>query len=163
MKTHEFAVRFGAAVAATPFLRAPLGKQLKSTRSIELSHFTVDSPGGSSATWMIKLGNGVNTPSTNSWSQSGYAFPVGTASNTVVFDRPRLLSFHAVPTLGSLDITITDFDGGPVSFTSLTLWLLVRYDDDHTDLAVVASEAGWGEPVQGKNNWRSFSVARQKQ
>lgn len=148
MKTHEFVVRF----TTTTQLVAHLQKTLRATIAIELTQFTVVNPTGS-ATWMIKLA-GSNVPATNSWMTRGYPIPVGKVTNTVVFDNPRLVSLHAVPTLTSLDISITDFDGSAVTFDELTLWFLVRYNDDTTDLAVRALESGLTEPVTGANNWR---------
>lgn len=166
MKTHEVAIRFGANTNTVARQLVHIGKQLKAVRRIELLQYHVRTPSAAnSSCWMLRLNENMGLAQTNSWQRPGYAFPVTPGPGNrapVIFTLPRLVSQHHYPTLGAMNVSISDYDGGPVTFTELILWLLIRYDDDYTDLDVVAAEAGLTEPVHGRNNWRNAAGTAHK-
>lgn len=158
-KRQEFVVRMvGAAPAATSaYMKAQLPTTLKQVRAVHLLSYFVRgvTAGNPSLLWQLKLGNAIHIEQTNNTQAPGYLFPVSTLDTHVVFDNPRLLTSHGLAALSEINVTVCDHAGAPVIFDEAVFFFEFVYDEETTNLSVVAAEQGIKETLHGTNNWRA--------
>lgn len=139
VKRQEFAVRFGSGVTRQT---VHIGKMLKAVRGIELLGYVAAGLDGVPVTYQIRFDE-IQSPQLKSWATPGYSFPlcrqnganaVATGHMVMMFDTPRLVSNQGVTTLEQLTCTISTATGAAPSYTELTMWFNILYEDDRMDL-----------------------------
>ena len=145
------------------YVKAEMPRRMDEVRAIWLLGYHVRGAASATSLWQLQFGGALHVEQTNSEQRPGYLFTAPPSAEPVRYDQPRLISGHGIPTLSELNLTLTAWDGTPVVFDEAVFFLEFMFHERRTDLAIVAKEQGLREPVQGTNNWRGNTPARQHQ
>lgn len=159
MKEHHFVVRF---TTGQRTISSDINKRLKGVRRIALSQYHIDglAAPGVSRTWLIRFED-FSVDQTHSFNGLGYAIsaiPRDANTTHTVFSPPVNVYNQPTPVMQRVTTTLTDHAGASVTMTEATFWFIIYYDDDYSDLNVLAAESRILNPVYGANNWRSPEV-----
>ena len=173
MKYHEVVFRFGAAAGTRPQITLNIQKTLKGVRAITLKeyHF-IGVPAANNQTFRLNFpGTQIRPQQTSNSNRGGYLVSASTdargagtstAAHTL-YDTPKLVAQCTLPSLERLTLEVDGSEGGAVTWQEATFWFYIYYEDEHTDLGVVATEQGIREPIRGQNNWRHPYIPTQAQ